>query len=372
MHRGVQALVRWLSTHQDFPGVTLQRPATTAELNALEQQLGVPLPADLRLVLSRFNGGTLPNGTMLSAGIGPGTIEEAVRAFAESVEADFLDPELLLPFFRTNEGSLLCFDRSAAPISDTWPIVDHFEDTGDTRLVFRTFDGWCRTCVGSFDAPDFLDEFSLDKYLAQGRRHVEIEPDVATAHATVAHALKRAGLPEDALRSYLAAARCVPPLPWCDWEALKLAALLEREPEAIEAASRLCSPAPTSRWADRETTPASVADVIGQCAIRAEDRSPWVRFLDQLVDVAWEDDEKLHVHEVRKAVVSGEALPETRAPRDEPVVPAQDELEAWWQMAREAYIAGMLRDDDMLLDPTLKPLRQQRDFTELLRIRRDF
>ena len=36
----------------------------------------------------------------------------------------FLDPELLLPFHRTDTGSYLCFDRSAAPVSDTWPVVD--------------------------------------------------------------------------------------------------------------------------------------------------------------------------------------------------------------------------------------------------------
>lgn len=372
MHRGVQELIRWLDTHRDFPGVQLNQPATTAELNALEQQLGVPLPADLRLVLTRFNGGILPNGTMLSAGMGPGTIEAAVRSFAGAVEADFLDPELHLPFFRTSEGSLLCFDRSAAPISDTWPIVDYFEDTGDTRLVFRTFDGWCRTCVSGFDAPDFLDDFSLDKYLAQGRRHVEIEPDVATAHATVAHALKRAGEPELALAAYLAAARCVPPLPWCDWEALKLAALLEREPEALEAAGRLCSRAPTSRWADRETTPGAVADAIGQCAIRADDESAWIRLLDQLVPQTWDEGEKLHVHAVRKSLVSGDALPPTLAPRDESVLPPAPDVEQWWVAAREAYLEGRLRDDDMLFDPALRPLRQQKDFRELLRIRRDF
>lgn len=372
MHRGVQEFIRWIDSHRDFPGVQLNRPATSAELDALERQLGVPLPADLRLVLSRFNGGILPNGAMLSAGIGPGTIEAAVRAFAEAVEADFLDPELLLPFFRTSEGSLLCFDRSAAPLSDTWPIVDYFEDTGDTRLVHRTFDGWCRTCVATFQAPDFLDAFSLDKYLAQGKRHVAIEPDVATAHATVAHALKRAGLPEDALRSYLAAARCVPPLAWCDWEALKLAALLERDAEALEAASRLCSPAPTSRWADRETTPAAVADVVGHCAIRSDDRAPWVRLLDLLVGQARDDEEKRHVHAVRKAVVTGEALPPTLPPRDEPVLAVDDDLDRWWRAARRAYLEGRLRDDDMLLDPTLRPLRQHRDFRQLLRIRREF
>ena len=375
MHRGVQELIRWVEAHQDFPGVALNRPATTAELNALEQQLGVPLPADLRLVMARFNGGTLPNGTLLVAGVGPGTIEAAVRAYAEAVEADFLDPELLLPFFRTIEGSLLCFDRSAAPISDTWPIVDYFEDTGETRLVFRTFDGWCRTSVASFESPDFLDDFSLEKYLAQGKRHALMEPDVATAHATVAHAFKRAGRPEEALSSYLDAARCVPPLTWCDWEALKLAVLLHRLPEALEAATRLCMHAPSDKWNERDTTPATLADVIGRCA-RLDpapvERSSWTRLLDQLVGQCWDDAQRKHVKEVRKAVVAGSALPPAQRPRDGSVVPAAADLDIWWSAAKDAYAAGVLREDDMLLDPNLDPLRAKRDLSELLRIRRDF
>ena len=375
MHRGVQELIRWVESHQDFPGVALNRPATAAELTSLEQQLGVPLPADLRLVLSRFNGGTLPNGTLLVAGVGPGTIEAAVRSYAEAVEADFLDPELLLPFFRTIEGSLLCFDRSAAPISDTWPIVDYFEDTGETRLVFRTFDGWCRTSVAAFESPDFLEEFSLEKYLAQGQRHAMMEPDVATAHATVAHAFKRAGRPEEALSSYLDAARCVPPLAWCDWEALKIATLLRRLPEALEAATRLCMHAPSEKWSERDATPAMVADVIGRCTQidpAPVERSSWLRLFDQLVSQSWDDAERDHVKAVRKAVVSGEPLPTALRAREGTVVPAAKDLDAWWNGAKEAYAHGMLREDDMLLDPNLDPLRSQRDFSELLRIRRDF
>jgi hypothetical protein len=372
MHRGVQDLVRWIDAHRDSSVVQVNPPASAADISALEHQLGVPLPADLRYVLTRFNGGTLPSGQLLPAGMGPGTIEAAVRQFAEAVGADFLDPELLLPFHRTLEGSVLCFDRSAGPVSDTWHIVDYYEDTGETRIVYRTFDGWCRTCVAEWESPDFEADFSLDKYLEQGKRHASIEPDVSTAHATVAHALKRAGKPEEALASYLRAARCVPALPWCDWEALKLAVLLDRPLEALESSQRLASRAPSSKWRERETTPGRVADVLGQMAIRAPENKNWIRVLDQLVEQATDEDDHAQAHAVRYAVLHGEPLPTPRHHRDVPVVEPTSDLEQLFAAAREAYEAGSLRDEDMLLDATLLPLFRAHRPIELLSIRREF
>jgi len=372
MHQGVKDFIRWLEDHRDHEGVNLNSPATSAELAVMEQQVGAPLPADLRFVLTRFNGGTIPAGTMLPAGIGPGTIDDAMRSFAGQVDADFLDPELPMPFHRTLEGSLLCFDRSAGPVADTWPIVDFYEDTGDMRLVYRTLDGWCRTCVLDWRAPDADEPFSLHKYLSQGLRHVEVEPDVSTAHATVAHALRRAGEPEQALESYLRAARCVPPLHWCDWEALKLAALLDRQREGLEAATRLAARAPAERWADRETTPAQVAYALARLARAATDRDPWIRLLDQLVEQAVGDEERSQAHAVRRALVHGGPLPAPCPPREVPAVAPQGDLALWWKEARRAYSEGALRDDDLLLDARLEPLAEAQDLTDLLRIRREF
>ncbi|MFW6086266.1 MAG: SMI1/KNR4 family protein [Myxococcota bacterium] len=370
MHRGVREFVRWLEDNRGQPDVNLSKPATSRELDGMEQQLGGPLPTDLRHILTRFNGGALPSGTLLPAGLGPGTIEAEVRRFAEEVGADFLDPELFLPFHRTLEGSLLCFDRSAGPVSDTWPIVDYDEDTGDIRVVHRTFDGWCAYCVAQWSAPDFREDFNLDKYLRTGARHVAVEPDVASAHATVAHAFKRAGNPELALDSYLQAARCVPSLPWCDWEALKLAVLLDKMPEALEAAGRLCGRAPGERWALRETTPGAVADLAGRMAVSGRDDSPWVRLLDQLIEQA-EGEEREHAVEVRRCVVVGEPLPAVKQPRQS-LAPAASDPEQWWRALEQAYHAGHLREDDLLFDPQLQRVAEYRPLADLLRIRRDF
>lgn len=368
----MQHFIRWVEDNRDTPGLVVNPPAQPAEVESLERQLGMMLPVDLRTVLLRFNGAALPSGTLLTAGVGPGTIENAVRQFADRVGADFLDRELLLPFHRTLEGSLLAFDRSAAPVPDAWPIVDYYDDTGEIRLVHRTFDGWCRTCLADWSSSDFQQPFSLDKYLRQGQRHAAVEPDVASAHATVAHAYKRAGEPELALESYLIAARCVPTLPWCDWEALKLAVLLGKPTLAYEAAARLAMPAPGHYWNDRGTTVGRVAELVGRMASLQRNRQPWMRLLDQLV-VRAEGVEQRQVRMIRACLIRGEPLPDPEPIRDEPVIPPDREnLDRWWESARAAYAEGRLRDDDLLLDPSLTPLAAKHPLSELLRIRREF
>lgn len=370
MHRGVKEFVAWVDGARDTDEVKLNPPAPDAQLSAVEQMLGGPLPADLRLVLTRFNGGKLPVGELMTAGIEPGSIGAEVRVYAESVGKDFLDPELLLPFLKTAEGSLLAFDRSAGPVSDTWPIVDYYPDTGDHRLMHRTFDGWCSRCVEEWTSEDWGADFSVDTYLRAGQRHVNVEPDVATAHATVAHAHRRAGQPKEALAAYLKASRCVPPLHWVDWEALKIAALLFDPLAGLEALTRLASWAPVERWSERETDPGRVAEVAAFIAVRVPDKEPWIKLLLQLE--AQGQDTTGVVEAIRVALQNNSPLPAPRAPREESVVPRDADVDVWFQNVRVAYTQGALRDDDLLLDPTLRPLSKVRDFAEVIRIRRDF
>ncbi len=372
MHRGVQDFMRVVLTQGEALGIQPNAACPAATLSQLEHQIGSPLPADFRLALSKFNGAKLPIGTLLGVGAPVGdTSESALKDLAEHLGRSFLDPELPLPFHRNDEGALLAFDRSAGPVADTWPIVDFFAETGEVRLVYRTFDGWCRTMVAEWTSPDFFDAFTLDKYLHAGERHAGIESDVASAHATVAHALKRAGRPEDALRSYLRAARCVPSLPWCDWEALKIAALLGDRDAALEAATRLAARAPAERWAQRETTPGRVADVLGKLPVGASQLATCTRLLDQLAAQSVETEDKEQVASVRHSLVNHTGLPETRPSRVS-VMPAVPNVAQWWAATRQAYANGQVRDEDLLLDPSFEQLRAAHDFRELLRIRRDF
>jgi hypothetical protein len=372
VHRGVRELITFIESHADGETIRVLPRATDAEFAEIEHALGSPLPTDLRLVLSRFNGAELPNGTLLGAGIAPGTIGACIREYAGEVERDFLDPELLVPFLRTVEGSLLAFDRSGGPVCDTWPIVDYDVESRTHQIVYRTFDGFCRVCVAEWTSPDFDRDFDLDGYLRRGERHVAVEADVPAAHASVAHACKRAGLAERALDHYLAAARFAPPLPRCDWEALKIAALLARDTSAFEAATRLVAFGPEAVWAKRETSPSRVAEVLAIPASRAADKRPWLRLFGLLLEHTKSDPAaSALISEVREAVAGGRPLPLSRTSRPS-LAPEHADFDAWEKSLRDGYMAGQIRDEDLLLDPTLAPIREARALGELLSIRREF
>ncbi len=371
MHRGVQAVISWVSENPGFPGLDMADPASPAALGEVEDAIVSPLPSDLRLLLSRWNGGRLPTGTLLRAGgTDAGSILGAMQELARRLERPTSDPELPLPYFLAADGALLAFDRGAAPVADTWPVLDCPPRADDLRLVHRTFDGWCRLCLAEWTAPELGQPFSLDGYLRAGQRHAEVEPDVAAAHATVAHALRRSGRPEAALESYMRAGRCVPPLPWCNWEALKLAILLGNVPAALEAGRRLCTRAPRSGWAARAVTPAQVAAALGLLVGDVDPPEPLLGLLDQLVPQA-EPDEQAEIGAIRRAVFNGEAVPPTR-PMRATAVPEQDDPDAFWAELERAFTAGKVRDEDLLLDPVYRKLARKRLLTDLLRIRREF
>lgn len=364
-----------MEDHRASEGVSLQPPAQARDVQAIEHHVGSPLPADLRLVLGRFNGAVTPSGTLLTAAPGPGpTIEAALKEVAAQRESSFLDPDLLLPFHRTEHGTVLAFDRSAAPVADTWPIVDYDPDSGEVRLVHRTFDGWCRLCVGEWTG-EGQTQFDLDKYLRQGKRHVEIEPDVSIAHVTVGHALRRAGEPEEALASYLRGGRCVPAIPWADWEALKIAYLLGDLDAIVESGGRLSKRTPDHVWAQRGTTPSRVAYVLAR-ALAGQPQGPrrdaLERALDHLRAQSLDDEDAAARDAILEASRAGLGAIPLPAPAQDTAVPAEADLDAWWARMNEGYRAGTLRDDDVVLDPSYDPLRARFALGDLLRIRRDF
>lgn len=375
MHRGVREYVRWMEDHGAAAGIVLQPPAQARDVQTIEHHVGSPLPADLRLVLGRFNGAATPAGTLLSAAPGPGaTIEAALKEVAAQREASFLDPDLLLPFHRTEHGTVLAFDRSAAPIADTWPIVDYDPESGEVRLVHRTFDGWCRLCVTEWTAEKET-AFDLDKYLRQGMRHVSIEPDVSIAHVTVGHALRRAGRPEEALESYLRGGRCVPAIAWADWEALKIASLLGDVDAVIESGGRLAKRTPEHVWDQRGTAPSRVAYVLARELAPLPDglrRDALQRALDHLRPQSAGEEDAAARDAILAATSSGATTIPLAWPPQDTAVPPRSSLDEWWAAMNEAYRAGTLRDDDLVLDPTYAPLRERFDLADLLRIRREF
>lgn len=369
MHQGVRDLLAWTRANRDNPAVRLHPPARSSELTALERELGQPLPTDLRIVLGYFNGGRLPIAELLPAGIGPGTIGGALKSYAQHVGRDFLDRELLLPFARTDEDSLLAFDRAAGPLADTWPIVDYHPGTRTHRLVYRTFDGFCRHALSEWTSEDFGGPFSLDLYLRKAERHLEAEGDVAAAHAALAHAERRAGLVAKAIRSYLRAGALIPSEDWCDYEALKLAALTNDAEAGIQAASRLAQPCPRERWARREAEPGRVAEAMGILARRSGKEGAFLSLLKRLRLSAYE--ELPIVDGIIASLRIGGPI-ETRPISPAPVVEPSTDRNVYAQRLTDAYVSGALRDENMLFDPGLAPLRDAGWFGELHKIRREF
>ncbi|HEX4354513.1 MAG TPA: SMI1/KNR4 family protein [Polyangiales bacterium] len=373
MHRGVHDFITWVEQHSEQASLTHTPPAAATELGLVEERIASPLPADLRFMLSRYNGGPVPNGQLLHAGDnGPDSMLAVADELAERLGVPVRDPELLFPFYRSDDGGILAFDRSAGPVADTWPIIDYYIESGEQRLVHRTFDGFCRLRVAEWTSPDHGAEFTLASYLRSGRRHVAIEPDVSIAHATVAHALRRAGKPEQALPAYLRAARCVPAQAWCDWEALKLAALLGDGRAAWESAVRLAARAPVARWRERETSPVMVADVLAIASSRlTTHREQVLRLFDQLVAQADGEREHKHIASVRLAHQTGSPPPTPLLARASSVPPGTDHA-TWMTSVKEAYRNGKLRDEDLLLDPSYAPLRAKFALIEVLQTPRAF
>ncbi len=374
MHHGVREFVRWVEAHRSE--LALRPPASAEALAAAERRLGTALPTDLRLLLQRFNGAELPTGLLLGVGGGEGSIETLAEGFRHEGEPG------AIPFYADGaEGlealgqvELHALDAQAGPVPDTWPVISLDPTEPERRpVIHRTLDGWCRlrTAEWSDEVPE--DEALLEAYLRQGIRHTEIEPDVAAAHATVAHALRRLGRPMEALQAYLRAARCVPSEPWCDWEALVLAALLGRLQEGFEAASRLAAPAPERRWAQRAVSPAAVAHVLARFATQLDPLLPdrWMGLLDLMAETV-AGSERLQVQAVRAAVAEGsEPPPWPQRPRAAVVVAGHSPEQAW-ALLEQAYREGRLRPEHLLLDTALQDVALPRPLTDLLYLRRDF
>jgi hypothetical protein len=53
-------------------------------------------------------------------------------------------------------------------------------------------------------------------------------------------------------------------------------------------------------------------------------------------------------------------------------VPASTDIPAWLAALKEAYRKGRVRDEDLLLDPSYAPLRQQFALIDVLRTPRAF
>jgi hypothetical protein len=142
--------------------------------------------------------------------------------------------------------------------------------------------------------------------------------------------------------------------------------------QALEAATRVSSRAPKSRWDQRETTPIMVADVLAVIAPRLRARrEALLRIYDQLTEQTEDESDKQHVAAIRRAVFAGEDPPPP-LPLRTTAVPPDPDAARFFESLKQGYLRGKVRDEDMLLDPMYAVLRKTYDFAEVLRLPRGF
>ena len=269
MHRGVQARHRLDSSNTPvFRGSSCNRAgAAGRELSTVEDAhrlaaAGRPAAAARRATTAARS----PSGTLLRAGgtrprqharraAGARQAPEDVRARSRAAAAVLPRRRRRAPGIRPQRGARRrtpgrSSTTTSTAASSAWCIARSTASAG------------C-ALARSGPRPTSAAQFTLESYLRSGQRHVEIEPDVAVAHATVAHALRRAGKPELALRRTCAA---------------HAACRLCRGATGKRSRSRCCSATPMRargcgarlsrarrqpRWDQRATTPSWSADVLG-------------------------------------------------------------------------------------------------------------
>ena len=154
---------------------------------------------------------------------------------------------------------------------------------------------------------------------------------------------------------------------------MKLATILRRPLDALEAGSRLAKRAPLAMWQRRETTPSRVAFALAILAPapNGDDQEPWLRVIDQLVSQGVDAEDRESGKTIRKALLKGAAIPPPSPPHDS-TIQLGDDVDLVYAAICTAYREGSLREDDLVLDQRLGAVWAKHSPGDVLRIRRDF
>ena len=166
---GVQALLgrleKWLHQHRRRYLEGLLPGAGAEELNATQAALGVPLPQDLRTLLSWHNGqsgefiGHLENNwDLMSAG----RIVEAKRAMDGGDRAQSGWQPAWVPFLEDDAGNYLILDTSqpAAPVRECW------QGNPDHSVAAPSLAAWLEQFVGGVEQGRYHEDPERGTFLA--------------------------------------------------------------------------------------------------------------------------------------------------------------------------------------------------------------
>ena len=241
-HRLDAELARWSR------GVlSLNPPVRDADLAALQESLGQPVPADYVALLRRFDGADLRGDRMLSASESlsewesmPSALEGAYRGDPDWAEDG--PPRHLLPIATDLEGNLKCLDL-ATPGPE---VVDWHRETGEITTWHRDVVAWIMTCVTTialrFDhrgRPRPIRGREAETLpLRELRAHLAEDPEGSYPRMELGRWLSENGTPEEALFAFREAAVGQPERALCHYLHGRWALIVGRRDEAKQALRR--------------------------------------------------------------------------------------------------------------------------------------
>jgi cell wall assembly regulator SMI1 len=152
----LQRLQRWLARHRQRFLTGLCPGASRAELDALQEQLALPLPDELRLLLAWHDGqgeefvGRFEQDWLLmsAAQIGEAKAQLDADAAATGWSASWI------PFLDDDAGDYVCLDTTqpGAPVREFWP------GTTDHAVVAPSLTAWLRMFVTNLEQGKYVED----------------------------------------------------------------------------------------------------------------------------------------------------------------------------------------------------------------------
>jgi cell wall assembly regulator SMI1 len=147
-------LERWLAQHRSRYHQALLPGASTAELDSLAKKLGVPLPADLRVLLAWHNGPESA-GALVETWLFMGTA--TIATGKQELDADAATTgwqPAWVPFLDDDQGDYLCLDTSQ-PLS---PLREFVFGKKEHPVIASSLAAWLADFVAALERGEYIED----------------------------------------------------------------------------------------------------------------------------------------------------------------------------------------------------------------------
>lgn len=139
----------WLAQHRPNYYQALQAPASAAQLDELEQQLGHALPAVFRALYLWRNGQSPMVSDSFEENRMLMPLEEVIETkqmLDEMIDTDFDDPTYWrrgwIPFLSNGGGSYWCLDLAAEDGGHPGQVISFWKSDEDRPIEYKTMEEW--------------------------------------------------------------------------------------------------------------------------------------------------------------------------------------------------------------------------------------